>query len=548
MSLNVKDSASRDVRDLSAGGIGANTNCCFRRQNSDGSRCSGRRPVGTKARCPSPGQQPFETCWKATDAKNRFPTCADPSGNSVTTVLSRTCRPPWRAVAGGSCRFAAHHSLSSFASESSQSLHYGRRDRITGVAAIRQFWSEIRRSCICPRDHVGGDVTVIEAKHDAHRRVAPPLKSTPFDSCHDRRGRPRPSADVGAGPGAIGAPAGVSDCVSRQRHHSRRSRAPVDRERPVPAAGTGGGAIPRRCGARGVRSVRHGPGRNHSVRPSGPGSTSTRITSEQDRRDALAASLPKIADSIDATRAVGAALREAERGPLTGDPLQTLSALSPSMAGTLAFFDALLPSPGLSGVARAALQDSRARFLRDADATITKNLEGLEQDDRRARALLGQLGPAPIAEVFYGSGFEVGLSKLLRTGLTVAPYFEGHYSGTNFEGKPRAVELAGRAWKTCTPSIPASLWRCRWPEDGDEPRWRPRNARPSSSAMPAASCSRIASLRASCAPSSRTGTCAPPPTSSPSRRRPSPARQSWCGCPISSWPPASFLERTRHGP
>ncbi len=135
-----------------------------------------------------------------------------------------------------------------------------------------------------------------------------------------------------------------------------------------------------------------------------------------------------------------ATLRQARNAP-PGDP--TVNAIpDPVIRAQLLMLDSLIAQARRSE--RQQLLDLRNQIIDDYLEQITDGLtSGLEALDD-ARIKRAQLGDVPNDEVFYQANISFQLDKLLHNGISVRPFFDGKYDGTNFKGKPISEEWGGK--------------------------------------------------------------------------------------------------------
>lgn len=134
------------------------------------------------------------------------------------------------------------------------------------------------------------------------------------------------------------------------------------------------------------------------------------------------------------------ALREADPGEID---LDTLATINPTVATTVAIIDELIlttPDPA----ARAELIEIRGRFLENVTDELDADIEAFEADFNQNEERLRNLGEPPIDEVFIDASAEVRLTKLFRSGISISPFMDATFQGTNFKDKPRAAEFGGK--------------------------------------------------------------------------------------------------------
>jgi outer membrane protein TolC len=169
--------------------------------------------------------------------------------------------------------------------------------------------------------------------------------------------------------------------------------------------------------------------------------TSDMVNAQQAVRADIASSILSIQNTQATTQTTIDLLEQARNGPLASDSLMTLAKVAPSIAGTLATFDAILA--GVSGTARSTLAAARTQFIGGAESTLKQSLTQEEQDLGAARRQLNDLGDTPTQQTSHHFNFNFQLSKPFRNGLSTALFFSGDVQGSNFRGKPLSAELGG---------------------------------------------------------------------------------------------------------
>jgi outer membrane protein TolC len=144
-------------------------------------------------------------------------------------------------------------------------------------------------------------------------------------------------------------------------------------------------------------------------------------------------------NEVTTLRSIVEGLRNAQPGQL---PLDELSRINPSIAATLRVLDQLIiTSPADQ---RAQLLEIRSNFLRDTAAQLTTDIDQAVATANANRTKLENLGPPPVDEVFIEASANIRLDKKFRSGISVSPFMDATFNGTNFKDKPRADEFGGK--------------------------------------------------------------------------------------------------------
>ncbi|ODS52588.1 MAG: hypothetical protein ABS36_16180 [Acidobacteria bacterium SCN 69-37] len=128
--------------------------------------------------------------------------------------------------------------------------------------------------------------------------------------------------------------------------------------------------------------------------------------------------------------------------PSDGSVIDEVARFSPATAATLRMLDGLIAQA--APAQRQEFSAIRSDFLSSALLGFEDELEAARTDYDRLRQDRANLGDAPIDEVFIDATGSATLSKLYRSGITFAPFFDSTFNGTNFKGKPRAAEYGGK--------------------------------------------------------------------------------------------------------
>lgn len=175
--------------------------------------------------------------------------------------------------------------------------------------------------------------------------------------------------------------------------------------------------------------------------------TQGRKDSELEKRQTLEESIAAQQNDVSRSREIRNALAAIQAAPPgSSQQLAELRRLSPSLAAQVETFDVLVATE-TDPTARQQLIDQRNLFINDQFKRVQDTLsEGqrllAENVVRRQR-----LGDPPVDEFFYNNSVNVSFQKLFRSGLGIAPFFEGAMEGTNFKGKGGAAEDGGKGLK-----------------------------------------------------------------------------------------------------
>ena len=169
--------------------------------------------------------------------------------------------------------------------------------------------------------------------------------------------------------------------------------------------------------------------------------SSDAISAQQSVRDSLSSSIPFIQSSTTTAQTTINLLEQARNGPLSSDSLAALTQAAPSVAGTLANFDAILA--GLTGTARTTLAAARTQFIAATESSLKQAQVQGQQDLLAAQQQLKDLGTVPTQQTSHDFNFNFQVAKPFRNGLVATPFFSGDVQGSNFSGKPSSAEFGG---------------------------------------------------------------------------------------------------------
>ena len=132
------------------------------------------------------------------------------------------------------------------------------------------------------------------------------------------------------------------------------------------------------------------------------------------------------------------------RGAAPGAPqVNAIGAISPDVASQIKALDVLIAGQ-TNATVRAQLDTIRNEFIdrtiADASEGAARAIDGFQEGEDRLR----RLGATPNDEVLSNGGFELNLSRRLRTGLNFTPFFNGRVEGDNYKGKPNGEDDGGK--------------------------------------------------------------------------------------------------------
>ncbi|MCU0255346.1 MAG: hypothetical protein MUF60_01260, partial [Vicinamibacterales bacterium] len=163
--------------------------------------------------------------------------------------------------------------------------------------------------------------------------------------------------------------------------------------------------------------------------------TQGRKDSEREKRETLAQSIQQQQNDVARSQELRNALAAvAAAPPGSAEQLARLQQVSPSLAAQVATFDTLILAETDPGV-RADLQQQRNQFIADNLARVQGTFAQGQQVLNDNITRLQRLGDPPVDEFFYRNSVNVSFQKLFRSGIGIAPFFEGSMDGTNFKGK-----------------------------------------------------------------------------------------------------------------
>jgi len=139
---------------------------------------------------------------------------------------------------------------------------------------------------------------------------------------------------------------------------------------------------------------------------------------------------------------LGGLLQSLRNNPSDGGLLNEVARFSPATAATLRVLDRLIAQA--APAQRQEFLNIRSGFLSDALLQFEDELAAAQSDFGRLQQERDKLGDAPIDEVFIDATGSLTVSRMFRSGITFAPFFDSTFNGTNFKDKPRAAELGGK--------------------------------------------------------------------------------------------------------
>lgn len=176
--------------------------------------------------------------------------------------------------------------------------------------------------------------------------------------------------------------------------------------------------------------------------------TQSRKDSELEKRQTLERSIAQQRTDLSRAQQLRDALTAVQNAPQgSAAQLAELQRISPSLAAQVATFDTLIAANAGDAATLAQLRQQRNEFINDQLTRARGNFTQAERllNDNIVRRQ--RLGDPPVDEFFYRNNINVSFQKLFRSGVGIAPFFEGSMEGTNFKGKGGAAEDGGKGLK-----------------------------------------------------------------------------------------------------
>jgi outer membrane protein TolC len=171
--------------------------------------------------------------------------------------------------------------------------------------------------------------------------------------------------------------------------------------------------------------------------------TESRKAEERKKREDLQAIVDKGPETIEAAQNARNTLGRVQSSPIGSVPASDLQRdLGPTLAATIQMLDQLIVTA--TPAERPGFEAIRREVLDQAVAAADVQLAEAQNTLSGAQTSLNNIGPPPVDEVFNDTTFSIQLSKLFRSGLSLAPFFDGAYSTTGFSGKPHQKEFGGK--------------------------------------------------------------------------------------------------------
>ncbi|HEY8550555.1 MAG TPA: TolC family protein [Vicinamibacterales bacterium] len=171
--------------------------------------------------------------------------------------------------------------------------------------------------------------------------------------------------------------------------------------------------------------------------------TESRKEVERKKRRDLAQAIEQGGPGVERARQSLRILEQIQALPPGADQelVDQLTQLSPSLGTQIGVLNALIQSQPDQAE---NLRRIRADFLRTTIPNLRAGLENQVRSFERAQERLASIGEAPDDEVFWSTRANLQFSKLFRTGISVAPFFDLVTEGTNFRGKDKKEEFGGK--------------------------------------------------------------------------------------------------------
>ncbi len=163
---------------------------------------------------------------------------------------------------------------------------------------------------------------------------------------------------------------------------------------------------------------------------------------ERRKRDDLDEVIANREKNLEEVSRLSSLLDSIRNNPSDGGAIDEVARFSPATAATLRVLERLIAQA--SPAQRQEFVNIRTDFVSAALLEFDNELASAQSDYDRLRQDRANLGDAPIDEVFIDATGSLTVSKLYRSGITFAPFFDATFNGTNFKGKPRAAEFGGK--------------------------------------------------------------------------------------------------------
>ena len=171
--------------------------------------------------------------------------------------------------------------------------------------------------------------------------------------------------------------------------------------------------------------------------------TESRKESEREKRNQLQTALDDNRENADRAETLIDRIQDVRDAPPGSESVALLKEVDPEIGTQVEVVDLLIGAED-DPVAREGLLQARQelldQILTDVQGGFAQFVEGFQD----AEQSLIDLGAGPQDEVFYNANLDLQLSKLFRTGISLTPFVNNSFEGTNFRDKPRDEDFGGK--------------------------------------------------------------------------------------------------------
>lgn len=171
--------------------------------------------------------------------------------------------------------------------------------------------------------------------------------------------------------------------------------------------------------------------------------TESRKQTEREKRDQLQEAVDRNREDANQAETLIDRIQAVRDAPPGSDSVALLKEADPEIGAQVEVIDVLIAAQD-DPVARDELlrvrQELLGQILTDVQGGLVQLVEGFQD----AEQSLFDLGAVPQDEVFYNVNLDLQLSKLFRTGISLTPFVNSGFEGTNFRGKPRDSDFGGK--------------------------------------------------------------------------------------------------------
>jgi outer membrane protein TolC len=170
--------------------------------------------------------------------------------------------------------------------------------------------------------------------------------------------------------------------------------------------------------------------------------TESRKAEERKKREDLDKSIAQQETGLKELTDTQALVTRLRANPTDSAALSQLTILSPTLSATLQTLNQLIASS--SGALQAQYIGIRNDVLNSTFTTGNDVISQATTDLNNTKKRRADIGDPPIDEYFTDITYQMQLSKLFRSGVSVSPFFDSAFSSTGFVGKPHQKEFGGK--------------------------------------------------------------------------------------------------------